>query len=64
MVLPWAETAVGLEVDGLEVEGLEVEGEPGFMALPLIGVEGLPPQLTRVRAIKTNTQIFTRNSPA
>jgi hypothetical protein len=61
MVLPWAATAVGFDVeDGVDVDvDVDVEVEPGLAPWLVIGVEGFPPQLTRVRAIKTNTQTFT-----
>jgi len=49
MVFPWAPTLVEFDV------GDDVE----FPLLLCIGFEGVPPQLTRVRAIKINKQIFT-----
>ena len=49
MVFPWVPTLVEFDV------GDDVE----FPLLLYIGFEGVPPQLTRVRAIKINKQIFT-----
>jgi hypothetical protein len=72
IVLPRAETLVGFDVDAdvdvdVEVEvdaDVDVDVEPGFTPMLCIGVEAVPPQLTNVKAIKMNNQIFTRNSPA
>ena len=62
IVLPWAATVAVFEVD-VDVED-DVDVEVGFTPLLCMGVEAVPPQLTKVRAIKMSKQIFTRNSPA
>jgi hypothetical protein len=70
IVLPRAETLVGFDVDAdvdvdVDVDAdVDVDVEPGFTPTLCIGVEAVPPQLTNVKAIKMNNQIFTRNSPA
>jgi hypothetical protein len=69
IVVPGAGTLVGFDVDagvdvddgggGVDVDaGGDVDG-PGFTAMLRIGVEAVPPQLTKVKAIKMNKQIFT-----
>ena len=58
ITLPWVAALLALDVDA----DAGVDTEPGLRRL--LGVEGTPPQPTKVRAIKMNRQIFTRNSPA
>jgi hypothetical protein len=58
IVLPWAATVAVFDVDA------DVDVDVGFTPLLCMGVEAVPPQLTKVRAIKMSKQLFTRNSPA
>lgn len=73
IVVPGADTLVGFDVEadvdvdvdvddvggGVDVDaGGDVDGA-GFPAMLCIGVEAVPPQLTNVKAMKMNKQIFT-----
>ena len=65
IVLPWAAAVVVLDVVEVVVDvDVDVDVEPGFTPLLCVGVEGVPPQLTNVKAMQMSKQIFTENSPA
>lgn len=61
IALPGVAALLAVDVD----DEAGVDTEPGLTPLLFVGVEGTPPQPTKVSAIKKmNTQIFTENSPA